>query len=141
MRLIAVVTGAKSADDRNNSAYALLNYGFRFFENKKLVDNTISYGEAKVWKGVEDTVGLVAHQEMSKTISKGTFKEIQRKIEIFEPLIAPLNLDKPIGKLSMIYNDKVLAETPLYAEKNIKEDSLWGWLYDSAVLYLRKSEN
>ena len=42
MRFIAVVTGAKSADDRNNSAYALLNYGFRFFENKKLVDNSVS---------------------------------------------------------------------------------------------------
>ena len=136
MRFIAVVTGAKSADDRNNSAYALLNYGFRFFENKKLVENSVSYGEAKVWKGIEDTVGLVAHQEISKTISKGTFKEIQRKIEIFEPLIAPLNLDKPIGKLSIIYNDKVLAETPLYAEKDIKEDSLWGWLYDSAILLL-----
>lgn len=141
MRFIAVVTGAKSADDRNNSAYALLNYGFRFFENKKLVDNSVSYGKAKVWKGVEDSVGLVAHQEIKKTISKGTFKEIQSKIEIFEPLIAPLDSDKPIGKLSMIYNDKVLAETPLYAEENIKEDSLWGWLYDSVLLYLNKPEN
>ena len=141
MRFIAVVTGAKSADDRNNSAYALLNYGFRFFENKKLVDNSVSYGEAKVWKGAEDTVGLVAHQEIIKTISKGTFKEIQRKIEIYEPLIAPLNLDKAIGKLSMVYNDEVVAETPLYAEKIIKEDSLWGWLYDSAILLLNKSEN
>ena len=52
-----------------------------------------------------------------------------------------LDSDKPIGKLSMIYNDKVLAETPLYAEKNIKKDSLWGWLYDSVLLYLNKPEN
>lgn len=41
----------------------------------------------------------------------------------------------------MVYNDEVLAETPLYAEKIIKEDSLWGWLYDSAILLLNKSEN
>ena len=42
MRLIAVVTGAKSSEDRNNSAYALLNYGFRFFEKQTLIEKNKS---------------------------------------------------------------------------------------------------
>ena len=38
-RLIAVVTGAKSDDDRNNAASALLNYGFRFFEERLVIES------------------------------------------------------------------------------------------------------
>jgi hypothetical protein len=29
---------------------------------------------------------------------------------------------------------KVIAETDLFPGKIIEEDSLWGWLYDSALL-------
>ena len=50
-RLIAVITGAKSDDDRNNAASALLNYGFRFFEERMVIESGKGYGQAQVWKG------------------------------------------------------------------------------------------
>jgi len=136
MRLIAVVTGAKSNEDRNNSAYALLNYGFRFFEKETLIEKGKSYGEAKIWKGAKDTVELVANEDVVKTITKGISKDIETQVNIFEPVIAPVNLTNPIGKLAITYEGKVLAETPLYAKSSIEQDSLWGWLYDSALLIL-----
>jgi len=43
-------------------------------------------------------------------------------------------LDQPIGKLTMKLEGKVIAETNLFPGKIIEEDSLWGWLYDSALL-------
>ena len=136
MRLIAVVTGAKSNEDRNNSAYALLNYGFRFFEKQTLIEKGKSYGEAKIWKGAKDTVELVANEDVVKTITKGISKDIENQVDIFEPVIAPVKLTNPIGKLAITYEGKVLAETPLYAKSSIEQDSLWGWLYDSALLFL-----
>jgi len=134
MRLIAVVTGAKSSEDRNNSAYALLNYGFRFFEKQLLVENGKTYGKAEVWKGVDDEIDLVASKDVVKTITKGISKDIERRIDIFEPIIAPVDRNKVIGKLTVTYEGKVLAESSLYAKTNIEQDSLWGWLYDSALL-------
>jgi len=139
MRLIAVVTGAKTNEDRNNSAYALLNYGFRFFEKQTLIEKGKSYGKAKIWKGTKDTVELVANENVVKTITKGISKDIEKQVDIFEPIIAPVNLTDPIGKLTLTYEDKVLAESPLYAKKSIEQDSLWGWLYDSALLILEKN--
>ena len=133
-RLIAVVTGAKSSDERNNAATALLNYGFRFFEEKTIIEAGKNYGEAQVWKGASDSVEMVAKEEVELTIAKGMYDEIESSIEVFGPVIAPMPLDQPIGKLTMKLEGKVIAETDLFPGKIIEEDSLWGWLYDSALL-------
>ena len=133
-RLIAVVTGAKSSDERNNAATALLNYGFRFFEEKTIIEAGKDYGEAQVWKGASDAVSMVAMEEVELTIAKGMYDEIESSIEVFGPVIAPMPLDQPIGKLTMKLGGKVIAETNLFPGTVIEEDSLWGWLYDSALL-------
>ena len=133
-RLIAVVTGAKSSDERNNAATALLNYGFRFFEEKTIIEAGKDYGEAQVWKGASDAVSMVAMEEVELTIAKGMYDEIESSIEVFGPVIAPMPLDEPIGKLTMKLEGKVIAETNLFPGTVIEEDSLWGWLYDSALL-------
>ena len=133
-RLIAVVTGAKSSDERNNAATALLNYGFRFFEERTIIEAGTNYGEAQVWKGASDSVEMVAKEEVELTIAKGMYDEIESSIEVFGPVIAPMPLDQSIGKLTMKLEGKVIAETDLFPGKTIEEDSLWGWLYDSALL-------
>jgi len=137
MRLIAVVTGAKSSEDRNNSAYALLNYGFRFFEKQTLIEKNKSYGKAEIWKGTGDTVEVIANENVVKTITKGISKDIERTVDIFDPVIAPLNTTDPIGKLTITYEGKSLAESPLYAKTAVEQDNLWGRLYDSALLLFK----
>ena len=134
MRLIAVVTGAKSSEDRNNSAYALLNYGFRFFEQELLVKKGETYTNVPVWKGVDDEIDLVASKDVVKTITKGISKDIDLTVDIFGPVIAPVDKDKALGKLTVTYEGDVLAESSLYAKTPIEQDSLWGWLYDSILL-------
>jgi len=133
-RLIAVVTGAKSGDDRNNAAAALLNYGFRFFEEKMIIEPGKEYGQVQVWKGASDSVSMVAMEKVELTIAKGMYDEIESSIEVFGPVIAPMPLDQPIGKLTMKLEGKVIAETNLFPGTVMEEDSLWGWLYDSALL-------
>ena len=133
-RLIAVVTGAKSDDERNNAATALLNYGFRFFEERMVIESGKGYGKAQVWKGKSDIVQMVARDQIELTIAKGMFDEIESSVEVFEPVIAPIPLDQPIGKLTMKLEGKIIAENNLYPEEEVNEDSLWGWLYDSALL-------
>lgn len=135
-RLIAVVTGAKSPDERNNAATALLNYGFRFFEERMIIENNKNYGEAQVWKGEEDKVQMVTKDEVKQTLAKGMFDEIESSIEIFGPLIAPLKVDQPIAKLTMKLDGEIIAESSLYHKKEVKKDSLWGQLYDSALLLM-----
>ena len=112
----------------------MLNYGFRFFEKQLLVENGKAYGKAEVWKGVDDEIELVASKDVLKTITKGISKDIERRIDIFEPVIAPVDRDKAIGKLTVTYEGKILAESSLYAKTSVEQDSLWGWLYDTLLL-------
>ena len=134
MRLIAVVTGSKSPDDRTEAASALLNYGFRFFENKILVEPLTVYAEAKVWKGEDENISLVTNKKFFQTIPKGSFKNIQSNIEIFGPIIAPIDTNQPIGKLTLTLDQDTLVDTPLFSNKVIEKDSIWGQIYDSAIL-------
>ena len=64
----------------------------------------------------------------------GTTNCPEESIDIFEPVIAPVDTNKPIGKVTLTYDDTVIAESSLYAKTSIEQDSLWGWLYDSALL-------
>jgi D-alanyl-D-alanine carboxypeptidase (penicillin-binding protein 5/6) len=134
MRLIAVVTGSKTPNERTEAASALLNYGFRFFENKTIVDSSTIYAEAKVWKGKDDNISLVTNKNIQKTIPKGSSKNIKSNIEIFEPITAPIDTTQPIGKLTLTLDNNILVETSLFSNKPIEKDSIWGQIYDSAIL-------
>ena len=134
MRLIAVVTGSKSPDDRTEAASALLNYGFRFFENKILVEPSAVYAEAKIWKGEDENISLVTNKEFFQTIPKGSYKNIQYNIELFGPIIAPIDTNQPVGKLTLTLDQDTIVDTPLFSNKVIGKDSIWGQIYDSAIL-------
>ena len=56
MRLIAVVAGSPSENDRLISSQRLLEYGFRFFATQKLVSKDSEITVAKVWGGKIDVM-------------------------------------------------------------------------------------
>src|ERR671912_626782 len=57
-RLISVVMGSTSENQRASDSLALLNWGFRFFETHKLYDAGKAIAKQKVWKGDADEVNL-----------------------------------------------------------------------------------
>ena len=58
MRLITVVTGANSEDERFNASQRLLEYGFRFFVTQNLLKSDEEIRSADVWGGKKDDVSL-----------------------------------------------------------------------------------
>ena len=134
MRLITVVIGAKNEEDRTDSASALLNYGFRFFENKKIVELNKEYAKAKVWQGETDQVKLVSMSDITKTIPKGAAKDFTTEIEIYSPIIAPVNPSQALGKMTLKNGKEIIAETSLYPMTSIAKGSIWQQIYDRVRL-------
>jgi D-alanyl-D-alanine carboxypeptidase (penicillin-binding protein 5/6) len=58
MRLVSAVLGTESMRAREDANAALLNYGFNFFETKRLYAAGEPLTTAPVWKGATRTVGL-----------------------------------------------------------------------------------
>ena len=134
MRLIAVVIGAENDEVRTDSASALLNYGFRFFENKKVVESNKEYATAKVWQGETDQITLVSKSDVTKTIPKGAARNFTTEIEIYSPIVAPVDPSLALGKMTLKNGKEVVVETPLYPMLAIGKGSIWQQIYDRVRL-------
>ncbi|HQA25501.1 MAG TPA: D-alanyl-D-alanine carboxypeptidase family protein, partial [Candidatus Competibacteraceae bacterium] len=75
-RLIAVVLGAEKEKDRFQASQALLNYGFSFFESRKLYDANAPIVTARIWKGQESELPLGVTQALYVTVPKGQAPQV-----------------------------------------------------------------
>ena len=71
LRLISVIIGAKTGNDRFKESTQLLNYGFANFENKVLVDKTKTITEIKTVRCKQEKAEVVAMEDYFAFDKKG----------------------------------------------------------------------
>ena len=76
-RLISVVLGDTSENQRAVDSQALLNWGFRFFETHKLYDAGKAIAKQKVWKGAVDEVQLGLAEPMLVSMPRGKYAQLK----------------------------------------------------------------
>lgn len=135
MRLISVVLGTDSSTTRANESQALLNYGFRFFESKRLWDEGTVISKERVWKGEEESTDLIVRETVFATVPSGNLAEIKTVIEVPERLIAPLDENVPVGKVIATIDDNTVGEANLYSVRTIPEGSFLQTTWDEILLY------
>ncbi len=118
MRLIVVVMGAKNDSARANNSMALLNYGFRFFETRKLFAANANMAKPKVWFGKDSEVALGLPEDLYVTLPAGQHKNIKAKAIINGELKAPIIKGNSYGVIKVSLDDKVIATKPLVALKD-----------------------
>lgn len=137
MRLIAVVLGDHSEEGRADSAQALLNYGFRFFETRELYRAGQPLKQVHIWKGEQDSLPLGLTSDLYVTFPRGQYKHLKASANFNPEIIAPVQKDKKFGTLNVSLNTKVLAERPLVSLKNVDEGGWWRRLSDSVRLWFK----
>ncbi len=135
MRLIAVVLGTESDDARNNEAEALLNYGFRFYENVPVRQADEVLATPAVYKGATNDVPVGLAQDLIVLVPKDQAKNIQVTMTINPKLIAPLALNQAVGTLTVKSGDKVLTERDVVALKAVPEGGFFKNMMDSVRLW------
>jgi D-alanyl-D-alanine carboxypeptidase (penicillin-binding protein 5/6) len=135
MRLIAVVLGTKSSMARTNDSQALLNYGFRFFETRLLYEAGGSVAETRVWKGEMENANLGLTSDLYVTIPRGSYEQLQAKIELPDQVIAPVTRTTQIGRVRIDLDNETLAEANLVALNTINEGTIWQVAKDSVLLW------
>jgi len=136
MRLIAVVLGTESDDARNNEAEALLNYGFRFFENVPVRKAGDVLATPEVYKGASNSVPVGLAKNMTILVPKGQAKNVTVSMTLTPKLVAPLTADQPVGKLTVKLGDKVLATRDVVALKAVPKGGFFKNMVDSVRLWL-----
>ena len=130
-RLISVVMGEPSDKMRTEDSIRLFTYGFRFYETHKLYTGATALTKARVWKGENKETALGLARDLYVTMPQGQYKNIQAKIQLNEPIKAPITKGQTCGTLNITLNNQVLASEPLIALDNNGKGGIWRNMSDS----------
>ena len=134
MRLIAVVMGAKSSRARARIAQSLLDYGFRFYETRRVYASDEKITDVRVWKGDTRRLALGLEQSLYVTVPRGRYDEIDAEMEIATRLVAPVRAGEQQGVLRLDLRDELSVERSLVALDDVAEGNLWQKVSDHVRL-------
>ncbi|UKS31156.1 D-alanyl-D-alanine carboxypeptidase [Paenibacillus sp. HWE-109] len=125
-RVVAVVLGEPNTKTRNAEVTKLFDYAFAQYTNYPLFKSGDSLGDFKVNKGQISTVPLVAKQNYSILMKKGTPTEsIRHELQLDSNIKAPITMGQPIGRIIVYNGDNVLSEYPLESPVAVDKASWW----------------
>jgi D-alanyl-D-alanine carboxypeptidase (penicillin-binding protein 5/6) len=130
MRLIAVIMGTANENLRSTETNKLLNYGFQFYETKKLYSGSTALKQVRVYMGRENEINLGLAQDLYVTISKGQFDRLKANITVEDNIKAPLKEGAVLGTLSVQLDDKKIIERPIVSLANVEESGFFGRMLD-----------
>jgi len=130
MRLIAVVFGMNSAEARAEGSQVLLNYGFRFFETRRLINVNENVAEARILGGAPAYIPVGLGEEVFLTLPRGTYDDISVQVDINPDLWAPVRLGAQVGDIQILLNDSIVYENTLNALNSSEDAGYWQMLKD-----------
>ena len=114
----------------------LLNFGYRFFENKRIYNAGDTVASVKAWKGEQDSLPLSVANNLQITIPRGRFEEINASAKLPNSVTAPLAKGDKIGEMVLTLEDVEIARVPLIAKEDLPESSVFGRLIDEVKMRL-----
>ncbi|MDH0718289.1 D-alanyl-D-alanine carboxypeptidase PBP5/6 [Acinetobacter junii] len=136
MRLISVIFGTPSMNERASQTRTLLAWGFANFETANVQPANQVLAKAKVWFGKEDEVQIGLAENFNVTMPKGQADKIKTQIVVQPKLNAPLAKGQVVGKLVASLDGKVIAEKPLVALKPVEEAGFFASIIDHIKQFL-----
>jgi D-alanyl-D-alanine carboxypeptidase (penicillin-binding protein 5/6) len=134
-RLIIVVAGLESAEERREEAQKLLDWGFRQFKPYIAYGAEEPVGQARVWGGTVGAVPLVTNREVKISLSAEESRLIKVEMTYKGPLIAPVRKDTELGRVRFVILGKTIADMPLYASRDVTAtESTWKRAFDSILI-------
>jgi D-alanyl-D-alanine carboxypeptidase (penicillin-binding protein 5/6) len=139
-RMIAIVMGASSEKARADSAMALLNYGFRFYETHKLYEAGKPLATPKLWKGASNQLPLGVNESVQVTVKRGQYDQLKATMDIPATLIAPFTKGQQVGTLHITLDGKPVQNVPLVALADAPQGGFFSRLWDSILLWFHSDK-
>ena len=125
-RLILVINGLPTEKDRASEGARLMEWGFRNFENKKILAQGEEVDQAKVWLGQSETVPLVVDKDVIVVLPFAHRSDMKATVLYKGPVEAPVRKGAVIGKLHIVIPDQAPQDIDLLAGKDVEREGLFG---------------
>ncbi len=121
-RLIVVVGGLATADERKGEAARILEWGFKSLSTVKVYDDGEVVGHARVWGGTQMYVPLATKGDAMFTLPKYPANQrLSAEIVYKAPLKPPVTRGDQVATLKIMSTSSSSAEIPLYAAEDVGE--------------------
>ena len=124
MRIISVVLGTADKKARAGVSQTLLNYGFRYYESHTLYDAGEVLSKPRIWKGEIGFLNVGIKDELSITIPRGAYDNLDASMNIDKDIEAPVSKGQKLGEVKISLNGELLQTIPLVALETVNEGSI-----------------
>ena len=118
MRLVTVVLGTESPRAREDASEALLNWGFSFFESRKVYAAGQAVRTAEVFKSGEQ-VGFGVRRDLWVTVPRGDYARVKVTVALQPRLIAPLSATQAVGRITATLDGQPVGQATLHAVRPV----------------------
>lgn len=123
-RLILVINGLESMQERADESARLLSWGFTNFQYMNLFKAGEKVETAKVWMGVKQNIDVVAHEDLKTLYKIDERDKLKLTAVINEPIAAPVAKGQEVGVLKIQSGDFPERSVKLYAAEDVAK---LGW--------------
>jgi len=139
-RLIGIVTGLKSVDDRTNEISRLINYGYRGFKSYSVFKDNQIIDYAKVWKGNKNNLPLIVDKDINLLLDIPGRRGINVEYKYNEPIYAPIFKGDVVGSIDIIIPGRKNIKLDLLAGEDISHVNFFTGFIRSLDYFLYKDE-
>jgi D-alanyl-D-alanine carboxypeptidase (penicillin-binding protein 5/6) len=119
-RLILVVNGLESMNQRSSESERLLNLGFREYQTYALFKAGEPVASAEVWLGAEETVPLMLEEPLTVALSRKSRQDMKVTVNYDGPVAAPIVKGARLGTLRIEGPEMETLERPLVAAGEVE---------------------
>jgi D-alanyl-D-alanine carboxypeptidase (penicillin-binding protein 5/6) len=120
-RLVAVVNGLATADQRKDEVQRLLEWGFRSFAEFQLFSAGDIVAHARVWGGDRFYLPLTGNGDVNVVLPRSAAKQrLRAELVYHSPLKPPIKRGEPVAKLRVTSSSYATDEVTLYAAENVE---------------------
>ena len=118
-RLVMVVAGFTTYNQRKEESIKFMNWGFRAWQSHPIVAKGKQITTAEVQLGSSSSVGLVAADNLAMTVPSGTTPNTNAKVVYDGPLKAPIKAGDHVADLIVTSPGMPDQRFPLVADKDV----------------------
>lgn len=136
MRLISVVAGTDSDEQRAAESQKLLAYGFRYYQTHKVYSSSDVLQTERIWGGVAPEVGIAVAEDVFVTIPRGGEDSIKADLIVDGELEAPLEKGEPVGKVVVTLDGETVADVEAVAAEDVEKAGFFKRIWDALKRFI-----
>lgn len=128
MRLVAVVMGVDTPDNRTSDTVKLLNYGFNSYKLATIYKKNKIIDEVKIEKGKQNSVKLILLEDATELLNVND-KNKQYTLNInVDKITAPVKYGDKVGEAEIVDNEgKIIGKVGITVKNDVAKASLWDY--------------